>query len=268
MRVGSKQERIRDLILDLVESLQVGDSLPSERTLSREWEVARMTVRAAVDELVREGFLVRRHGSGTYVAEPKVTQQPGMTSFSWDMRERGLEPGSRTLATSTVSAGARLGRRLKVSPEAEVLVFRRLRLADGIPMALETLHVPHALVPGLSGEDLEGHSFYDLLSRQYQVTVATGIQTIEPTVTNQEESELLEVPVHSPALLFEVTTETDDGRVTEFTRAVYRGDRYRITIELGADAGHRKRLPAPTRMPSSRAVTVPPAEPAPWRTGP
>ncbi|MGH3659447.1 MAG: GntR family transcriptional regulator [Micromonosporaceae bacterium] len=235
MRAGSKQERIRDRVLDLVESLRVGEALPSERALSSQWRVARMTVRAAVDELVREGILVRRHGSGTYVAEPKVTQRPGMTSFSRDMRERGLEPGSRTLSTGTISAGARLGRRLRVSPEEEILVFQRLRLADGIPMALETLHVPHSLVPGLSGEDLERHSFYDLLAKQYDITVATGVQTIEPTVTNSEESELLDVPLHSPALLFELSTETDTGRTAEFTRAIYRGDRYRLTVKLDAN---------------------------------
>lgn len=237
----AKYHSIRDEILDLIAELDVGDALPPERTLAPQFGVSRMTLRRAVEELIREGRLQRRHGSGTFVAEPKIAQGLAVTSFSEDMRQRGAVPSSRILGVDEVHAGARLGRVLEISPGDMVVKVLRLRLADDAPMALETLHVPHSLVPGLSGEDLEQRSFYDLLARQYRIPVAAGIQTIEPTVTNAEESALLDVPVHSPALLFEVTTETETGRVAEFTRAVYRGDRYRITIELGADAEHRTR---------------------------
>src|SRR6266576_1036716 len=91
------------------------------------------------------------------------------------------------------------------------LGIRRLRLADGEPMALETLHVPAALVPGLTRERLENSSFYDLLEREYGVVISNGTQSIEPTVTNEEESELLNVPLHSPAFLFERTSRAEDG---------------------------------------------------------
>ena len=83
-------------------------------------------------------------------------------------------------------------------------------------MAIETLHVPNALVPGLTGKDLETQSFYELLSERYGITIAGGIQQIEPTVTNEEESEALGVPLHSPAFLFERTSRSvrrEDGRV-------------------------------------------------------
>ena len=95
-----------------------------------------------------------------------------------------------------------------------------------------TLHVPAALVPGLTRERLEDASFYELLERDYGVVIASGMQSIEPTVTNEEESELLGVPLHSPAFLFERTSRTENGETVEFVRSLYRGDRYRLVAEL------------------------------------
>ena len=100
----TKQAETRDLVLDLVEQLAVGDAIPSERQLSADFGVSRLTVRAALDDLVREGYLVRRHGSGTFVSEPKIAQELTMTSFTDDMRSRGLRPASETLELRTVLA--------------------------------------------------------------------------------------------------------------------------------------------------------------------
>ena len=228
----SKQEDTRDRVLDLIDSLQVGQAIPSERQLTQELGVSRLTVRAALDELVRDGYLDRRHGSGTYVTEPKIAQPLTLTSFSDEMRRRGMVPGSRTLELTTTPAGARLGRRLMVSPAEPLVRIKRLRLADAQPMAMEVLHVPEALVPGLTKSDLENHSFYELLQERYSIVIASGTQTIEPTVTNEEESEVLGVPLHTPAFLFERTTVSESGRMVEFVRSIYRGDRYRLVADL------------------------------------
>ncbi len=239
----TKQREARERVLDLIERLGVGDAIPSERQLSVDLGMSRLTVRAALDELVREGYLVRRRGAGTFVSEPKIAQELTMTSFTDDMRERGLHPGSRTLEAGIVSAGARLGRLLHVSPSEPVFVAKRLRLADGEAMAIEDLHVRSSLVPGLTGRELEEHSFYALLRDRYDITPVGGVQTVEPTVTNEEESELLGIPLHSPAFLFERITRAGDGRVVEYVRSIYRGDRYRLVSDLGvqSDGGLRRR---------------------------
>jgi GntR family transcriptional regulator len=228
----SKQEETRDRVLDLIESVAVGQAIPAERHLAAELGVSRLTLRAALDELVRDGYLERRHGSGTYVTEPKIAQPLTLTSFSDDMRRRGMTPGSRTLELTTTPAGARLAHRLGVSPEARLVRVKRLRLADSKPMAMEVLHVPEVLVPGLSRSDFEDHSFYELLRERYGITIASGTQSIEPTVTNEEESEVLGVPLHTPAFLFERTTVSESGRTVEFVRSIYRGDRYRLVADL------------------------------------
>jgi GntR family transcriptional regulator len=230
----TKQSEARARVLDLIERLTVGDAIPSERQLSADLGVSRLTVRAALDELVREGYLLRRRGSGTFVSEPKIAQELTMTSFTEDMRRRGLVPGSKTIELKVTAAGAWLGRMLHVSPSEPVVIARRLRLADEETMAIETLHVRESLVPGLSGADLEARSFYETLRDRYGIEIVGGIQTIEPTVTNEEESEFLGVPLHSPAFLFERTTRSAAGEIVEFVRSIYRGDRYRLVTELSS----------------------------------
>jgi GntR family transcriptional regulator len=229
----TKQSHTKQQVLELIEQLGVGTALPSERQLSADLGVSRLTVRAALDDLAREGYLVRRRGSGTYVQQPKISQHLTMTSFSEDMRRRGMAPSSRTLSLTRELAGARLGRFLNVSPGEEIVVVRRLRLADGVSMAIETLHIPASIVPGVTPKELEG-SFYELLRTKYGIEIATGSQAIEPTVTNEEESAALGVPLHSPAFLFERTSRDAAGRTLEFVHSIYRGDRYRIVSELTA----------------------------------
>ena len=150
-------------MLDLIERLGVGEAIPSERQLSVDLGVSRLTVRAALDELVARGLPRPAPRRGTFVSEPKIAQELTMTSFTEDMRRRGMTPGSRTLELEHVPAGARLGRFLHVSPSEPVLSSKRLRLADGEPMAIETLHVRESLVPGLTARELEERSFYELL---------------------------------------------------------------------------------------------------------
>ena len=117
-------------------------------------------------------------------------------------------------------------------------------------MAIETLHVPESLVPGLAPKDLDQGSFYELLSERYGITIVGGIQTIEPTVTNEEESSALGVPLHSPAFLFERTTRAETGEIVEFVRSHLPG----------------RPLPARDRAQPARAARLGAGLPAPGRT--
>jgi GntR family transcriptional regulator len=247
----TKQSETRDLVLDLIEQLEVGEAIPSERQLSAELGVSRLTLRAALEDLAREGYLVRRRGAGTFVSEPKITQELTMTSFTDDMRRRGMRPASRTLELRVTPAGARLGRLLRVSPSEPVVVARRLRLADGESMAIETLHVRESHVPGLTARDLEQRSFYELLKDRYGIVIVGGEQTIEPTVTDEDESEALGVPLHSPAFRFERVTVSEEGEIVEFVESIYRGDRYKLVTALNRFPPDRMRR----RRPKSAATS-------------
>jgi GntR family transcriptional regulator len=229
---GGKYTEVRARILDLISDLPEGVPIPAERRLAADLGVARMTLRRVVDDLVTDGRLVRAHGRGTFVGRPKLSYPHELTSFSADMSRRGLHSSSRTLRFSEGPAGPRLARRLNVSPDAEVVRAVRLRLADDVPLAVERLHVPRSLVPGLTGEDLEENSFYDLLARRYATTLQSAQRVIEATVTSAEEAEWLMVPQHSAAFFFERTSRDSADTVVEYVRSVYRGDRFRIEGEV------------------------------------
>ena len=232
---------LREEVMDIIESLPRGAAIPSERELSSRLGSSRMTLRRALDELERDGYLVRRQGAGTFTARPKILQRLRVMSFTDDMARRGMSSSSRMFSSSVGASGARLGARLRVSPADPVLTVGRLRLADGEPMAIEWLSVPQALVPGLAGEELENRSFYKLLAERYGIEIAGGTQTMEPTVTDEDDSRLLDVPIHSPALSVERITWTESRQVIEFVRSIYRGDRYRFEVELEPSATSRKR---------------------------
>ncbi|MFE0103381.1 GntR family transcriptional regulator [Streptomyces sp. NPDC059009] len=227
-----KRERVRDVILELVESRSPGDPIPSERTLCAELGVSRPTLRAAVDELVASGVLIREHGRGMFVAPAKITQELVSGRETLTAPLAGGTWSSRLLEFTTVPAGARVGRKLRVSPAAEIVYIARLRLVDGAPMAIEHLHIPATLVPELSAEELESGDLYEHLREHHGVRVHEAVQAIEPTVVTRAEAEPLDVPELSPALLFERLTTDTEGRPVEYCHSIYRGDRYRIVSRL------------------------------------
>ncbi|MEV5043919.1 GntR family transcriptional regulator [Streptomyces griseoincarnatus] len=232
-----KRERVRDALLELIEARSPGEAVPSERALCARLGVSRPTVRAAVDELVVAGLLVREHGRGMFVAAEKITQELVPEHAALTVPQAKGVWTSRILEFRTLPAGARVGRRLRVSPAAEVRYAARLRLVDGAPMAIEHLHLPAALVPGLTEAELEQGDLYEHFRDRHGVRVVEAVQSVEPTVVTRAEAELLDVPELSPALLFERLTTDTAGRPVECVRSVYRGDRYRIVSRLALGPG-------------------------------
>lgn len=231
--VGSlrKRDRAREHLLGLVESRAVGQPIPSERQLSAELEISRPTLRAVVDDLVRDGWLVREHGRGMFVGSPKVAQQISGTHGA----TYPTAPGhwtSRVLSHATIQAGTLIGSRLGVTPNTAVLRIARQRFVNGDPICLETIHVLEELVPEFDVRAIEQHSFYALLEDQYGVIPTDAEQTQGAAAADATESALLGLALEAPILILERTTRDQHGRRFEFTRAAYRGDRYQIRTHL------------------------------------
>ncbi len=224
-----RRAEIRDQLRELIDTVTPGDALPSERDLSARLGASRPTIRAAIEELAREGLLVRRHGRGTFTNPRKISQEVPTTA---DLPPAEGEWASELLEFGRVAAGPRLARRLSLAPDAELTRVLRRRVVDGSPMALEEIRVPCAVAPNLSRQDFAAGSLYESLRAHHGIVPAQALQTTEPSVTDATESRLLAVPLYSPALVFERTTQDSAGRPIEYARSVYRGDRYRITQHL------------------------------------
>jgi GntR family transcriptional regulator len=231
VRDDTTRHAVRARLRALVAEGRAGDRLPSERELAEQLGAARMTVRHAMDALVAEGLLERRHGSGTYLLPRPVVRFLGLTSFTQDMRERGLEPGSRLLAFEELPADEDTALRLRVEPGAPAVRFTRLRTGDGRPMAVETTDIARSVVPGLGPEDLSG-SLYELLARRYGIAPASASVTIEAEVPDPATAALLELPAGGAALRMRMVDADGRGRVVMAADCHYRGDEYRLSASV------------------------------------
>lgn len=206
-----------------------GDVIASERELVRQLGVSRVTVRQAIADLVEGGRLERVHGKGTYVMGPRINTRLHLMSFSREMRARGLVPETQVLDAAEAEASVEVAERLVVAPGTPVVRVERLRLADGTPMALEVGFYPAAMFPGLLGNELG--SLYDVFAHAYGVVVTAGEQTIRAESADAAQAHVLGIARRAPLLVQERVTYAGDAAM-EFAVSYYRGDRYRIHMDL------------------------------------
>jgi GntR family transcriptional regulator len=233
-----KGEALREILEVLVASLGPGADLPSERLLAERYGLARMTVRTEVDRLVAEGLVYRLHGRGTYVAEPRVAQAVLFSSFSEDMRARGMTPGSIVRSRDLIEAGPFLARSLEVAPGAPVAEIERVRTADGTPMALERVYLPAERFPGIAEADLEHGSLFELLAARYDTRLSGADQRVVAVAIEAAEAPLLGVDEGVPGLRFHTLARDTRGTPAYYATSLFRGDRYEIELpQTRAGAG-------------------------------
>lgn len=215
---------------------QPDQRLPSERELSEQFQVGRMTVRQALQELMHEGRIYTRIGKGTFVDTPKIDQQlRALTGFSEDVRLRGGKPTSKVFEAKVIPATPVLAGVLQISPDDDVILLTRLRLADGVPLALESAHLAFSLFPNLLEHDFAVESLYAVLKDVYGVTLVQAEQTLEARLASHQELEILSLKPPAAVLKMERITYEKEGRPVEYVSSVYRGDRYkfRSTLNIG-----------------------------------
>jgi GntR family transcriptional regulator len=214
---------------------QPNDAIPSERKLEQRYNLSRPTIRQAIDLLSRQGFLYRVHGKGTFVSPPKL--QKGMlelTSFSEDMRKRGLKPGQRILEFGYVKPEGKVRRQLEiVDDQKKVLRIKRLRYGDAEPMGLQDSFLSLDTAQTITREEIEElGSIYVILQEKFGIFPTEADETIEVTLATPEEAELLNISTGSPLMLNERKLWSQDRKAIEFVRILYRGDRYKYFMRL------------------------------------
>lgn len=215
--------------------LRPGSALPSERSLAASLGLSRMTVRRTFEELVRDGRVEQRQGSGTYVrGQPLEQIIDRVLGFTDEARHLGLQPGSKLLKVETVSADASVATALLLQPSDLVLRVTRLRTTDGEPLALQEAYLPGRLL-GLSISELErSGSLYKSLEKQFGIRPVRARQTIGARLPTRVEVVELGIGRDVPVLALERTTYGSDEEPFEYVRSAYRGDRYRMALDLRA----------------------------------
>jgi GntR family transcriptional regulator len=209
--------------------------IPSERQLEQIYSVSRTTIRQAIDLLVRQGFLYREHGKGTFVSPQKL--QKGiweLTSFSEDMKRRGLTPGQKILEIGYVEPPEDVRAHLELPPNCDrILRIERLRLGDDVPMGIQTSYLLLPEGQTFSREEVEASgSIYRMLQEKFHLIPTEADETLEVTLATPREAGLLGIKPGSPLLLSERTTYSQNRRAMEFVKIRYRGDRYRYYAKL------------------------------------
>ncbi|WP_233549611.1 GntR family transcriptional regulator [Cellulomonas rhizosphaerae] len=248
---------VRDHLATLVaHELKVGDAIPSERDLTKQFGLSRMTVRQAVDALVTEGVLVREQGRGTFVAPQRIDFEMRLTTFGEEMRSRGMEPATTVLTAQVVAATPDVATALEVEPRDKVHYLYRVRSADGTPMCIEQVWVPVALAPALFDGGPPA-SMYAAL-RDAGLAPEWGEDTLSADEATDTEASLLGLGDKRAVLRAERRTFSVDGAAM-FSRACYRADRYSIWVPL--------RAPRPTLVPRRRSTQADTTSPEPVTTG-
>ena len=209
--------------------------IPSERQLEKDFSVSRTTIRQAIDLLVRQGYLYREHGRGTFVSPQKLQKGISeLTSFSEDMKKRGIVPGQKILDIEFVQPAPDICRHLELPFQSEkVLRIERLRLGDGAPMGLQTSFYVLPEGQTITREELEAiGSVYRILQEKLHLIPTEADETLEVALANSREASLLRIKKGSPLLLSERTTYSQYRTVIEFVKILYRGDRYRYFAKL------------------------------------
>ena len=226
----TKRAQVREILEQLIDTeLHPGDAIPSERALVARLGVSRVTVRQAIADLVDAGALERVHGKGTYVTGPQVDSRLHLTSFSREMRARGLMPATVVLSASEEEADDDSAYALRIRPGRPVIRVERLRTADGTPMAYEVGLYPASLFPGLLQRELG--TLYDVFASEYGVVVTRGEQTVRAESADAHQARILGVAKRAPLLVQERVTYAGD-QVIELSRSWYRADRYRIHMAI------------------------------------
>jgi len=218
---------IKEMIEGVVYS--PGEQIPSERELSEQLGVSRMTVRRAIENLIRHGLLERRSTNGTYVRQPQVLRRVGK-DFALGLTQllimEGVTPGSRLLSFQVIRAPLKIAEKLQLRLGEPVIVLRRVRLANDIPFCIETSYLPADMLPGLSAEDFANNaSLYDILQRRYGVSLVKNDETLKLSFATPEEAELLDLKVGAPVLLLRCVVMDENDRRIEYLVSVNHPDR-------------------------------------------
>jgi GntR family transcriptional regulator len=214
-------------------SLKPGDQLPTEDSLIARFEVSRITVRRAIQNLVSRGLVEIQRGRGTFVAAPKITQElTELTGFVEDMQTLGRKPTAHLMGKKIVAADETVAHELALTIGERVVRIRRVRLADGVAISFDETYLPLEIGKKILTNNLRTEPIFSLLERKYNIPLVEAEYKLEAVAATPEVSAALRVPKGSPIFLIERTSYSTGRRPVDYERLYYRGDLIRFVTRL------------------------------------
>jgi len=219
-----------------------GDQLPTEDALLLRFQVSRITVRRAIQNLVSRGLLEIRRGLGTFVLSPQIKAElTKLTGFVEDMNATGRKATARVMSQSVVAASARVAERLQLAKGTKVMQIKRVRLADGVPISFDETYLPLSLGMQIVRNDLRLHPIFTLLEEEFGVPLVEADYELEAVIANKAVADALQVRVGSPIFQIERTSMTTGNQPVDYEVLSYRGDLVRFVTKLVRHPGNSAR---------------------------
>jgi GntR family transcriptional regulator len=234
----------------------VGSPLPPEDALVRRFGVSRTTVRSTILSLIRRGLVEIRRGKGTFVTQPRITQElTSLTGFVEDMNALGRRPTARVIGKRRLIASQSVATHLGLSAGDSVVRIQRLRLADDVPISFDETYLPTDLGEKVITNDLKLEPIFSLLEQKYNIALIEAEYRLEATLARGEVAKALGIKAGSPIFLIERTSYSDRHRPVDYERLFYRGDQIRFVTRLTrhpsqrirTDRHGRQQISSPTR---------------------
>ena len=225
-------KQLEEVLLAELDHMAAGEMLPPERELQEKYHVSRATVRMTLDEIERQGRIKRIQGIGTVVIKPTIQPEiMKLTSFTEDIRARGMIPSSQVLDLAIVVPSPMVVKALELESHNQILYVKRLRLADNEPVGIHELYIPPALELSLN-ELRSMASYYTLLRERHGIEPRHALERLTARNATPEEAALLDIAAGNALLTIERTTYADNEIPIEFVVLAYRADRYEYQVSL------------------------------------
>jgi DNA-binding GntR family transcriptional regulator len=210
----------------------VGSQIPTEEDLCKTFNVSRATVRTAVLELVRQGYLKRQQGKGTFISRSMVSEGLTMlTNFRELLFEEGLDFATNVLARTVMMPVDDLDSKLDIPKDKHVIYIKRLRFIESEPVLLQESYIPYHICPLLLEEDLSQQSLFDLFEKKYGIKITRVRNYVEIAYLNADESRFIGLPEGSPVILLNQYFFSGETLIM-YTRSIKRTDRFQFLMEL------------------------------------
>lgn len=231
--------QLKTLLLEEIKSnaYPVDSMIPTEKEISEMFEISRTTVRQAITELVREGWLYRVKSKGTFVAQRKIKQDfiRRLESFNEQIERTGRRPGTELLALEVVEMPERAAEAFGVAPGEKVVYLHRKRSADDEPIVTVETYLPYPKCAFLMQHNMAKESMYDVLAEREETRICRVSRILEAVAANAQDARLLNIRTGKPVHLFHTVGYNQHNEPIEFSIARYRGDRNRFEVDLLID---------------------------------